>query len=163
MRHFTLCWNTFIFLQFFNLINCRDVSASGMNSFHGLHKNFMTWLVLACIFAVQFFACFTWLGRPVFETRAISDRDFFVTVAAAASVLVANNLLKLIPEALVSKIPTMDEEKAMGSENAIMRVYDEQATGEFPGAAAQFGLQNDDKDQDVGGDGDYASDDYRQA
>jgi len=52
MRHFTLIFNTFIFLQFFNLINCRDVSAAKLHGFHGLHLNFMTWLVLLVIFAV---------------------------------------------------------------------------------------------------------------
>ena len=33
MTHFTLCWNCFVFLQIFNLINCRDVSSNGMNGF----------------------------------------------------------------------------------------------------------------------------------
>lgn len=52
MKHFTLIFNTFIFLQFFNLINCRDVSAAKMHGFANLHTNFMTWLVLLIIVAV---------------------------------------------------------------------------------------------------------------
>lgn len=47
-----------------------------------------------------------------------------ITVAAASSVLLANMLLKTIPESLVSKIPVLDETKAMGSDTAIMKTYD---------------------------------------
>ena len=52
MKHFTLIFNTFIFLQFFNLINCRDVSANKVHGFAALYSNFMTWLVLLIIIAV---------------------------------------------------------------------------------------------------------------
>lgn len=166
MKHFTLCWNTFIFLQFFNMINCRDVTATGMNGFSRLHTNVTTWLILLCIFAVQFFACFTWLGRPIFETRGVTDRDFFVTVAAASSILVVNNLFKLIPESLVSKIPAIDEENAVGGENRLMNLYDAQATGELPGLANNFGEKTEgeyaEDEQEAINDAE-ASDDYRQA
>lgn len=161
MRHFTICFNCFIFLQFFNMILCRDVSATGNHYFSGLHRNFMTWLILICIFTVQFFACFTWLGRPIFETRVIQPRDFAVSVACASSLIVASILLKMIPESLVSKIPSLDEDKSLGSENAIMRVYDEQATGEFP-MNAGAAIQEEDKES-YAGSGGHDSDDYRQA
>lgn len=102
------------------MINCRDVSATGMKVFTGLHKNFFTWFILLCLIGVQILACFTWVGRPVFETKKVDDRSFMITVAAASSVLLANMLLKTIPESLVSKIPVLDETKAMGADTAIM-------------------------------------------
>ena len=49
MAHFTLIFNTFIFLQVFNLINCRDVSATKMHGFTALHRNFMTYIVILII------------------------------------------------------------------------------------------------------------------
>ena len=52
MEHFTLIWNTFIFLQVFNLINCREVSASGMNGFSGLHRNILTVLIILLIIGI---------------------------------------------------------------------------------------------------------------
>lgn len=67
MEHFTLIWNCFVFLQFFNLINCRDVSAHKMHGFSQLHRNFSTIFVLLIIIGVSVFACFTFLGRAVFE------------------------------------------------------------------------------------------------
>jgi len=36
MKHFTLIWNTFIFLQVFNLINCRDVGPDKLHGCGGL-------------------------------------------------------------------------------------------------------------------------------
>ena len=127
MAHFTLIFNTFVFLQFFNLINCRDVSATKLHGFHGLHLNFMTWLVLLVIFAVQFFACFTWLFRPIFETRPVDPRHFAITLLMAASVLLANLLLKFIPEKWISKMPEINEENAVGRDSFMVRTFDEQS------------------------------------
>jgi len=67
MLHFTLIWNTFVFLQVFNLINCRDVSATKMHGFSGLFRNVLTWIIILTIVAVQVVSCFTFLGRPIFE------------------------------------------------------------------------------------------------
>jgi len=52
MAGFTLIFNTFIFLQIFNLINCRDISATKKHGFSGLHKNFLTWLILLILVGV---------------------------------------------------------------------------------------------------------------
>jgi len=67
MASYTLIWNTFIFLQLFNLINCRDVSATKMHGFANLHRNKFTVFIILVIVAVQSTACFTFLGRPIFE------------------------------------------------------------------------------------------------
>merc|ERR1712051_495304 len=127
MRHFTLIFNTFIFLQFFNLINCRDISAAKLHGFHGLHLNFMTWIVLLIIFGVQFFACFTWLFRPIFETQPVEGRSFAISVCMAASVVLANTLLKFIPEKRIAKMPEINEENAVGKNSFLTRTFDEQS------------------------------------
>lgn len=127
MQHFTVIFNTFIFLQFFNLVNCRDVSAAKLHGFHGLHKNFMTWVVLLIIFGVQFLSCFTWLFRPIFETQPVGARAFAVSVAMAASVVLANTLLKFIPEKWISKMPEINEENAVGKNSFLTQTFDEQS------------------------------------
>lgn len=127
MIHMTLIWNTFIFMQIFNLINCRDVSVNGMNGFSGLHKNFMTYLILLIIFAVQFVSCFTGLGRIFFEAGPTGGREFLVTIVAASAVLLANCLLKLLPESLLGKIPELNEEEPIGAGSKLLSAYDNQA------------------------------------
>jgi len=52
MIYCTLVWNTFIFLQVFNLINCRDVSATKMHGFTGLIRNVLTLIMLLIIVGV---------------------------------------------------------------------------------------------------------------
>lgn len=121
-EHFTLIFNTFIWLQFFNLINCRDVSAKKMHGFSGLIRNYMTWIILLIIAGVQTVACFDFLkvGTCFFMTTTISGREFAVTIVCAASILAANALLKLVPESWVSKMPTLDESKSVGGESRLV-------------------------------------------
>ena len=126
--HFTLIWNTFIWLQFFNLINCRDVSAEKMHGCEKLHKNFLTWLILLIIAGVQVAGCFTFLGFLIFEARKTEGREFAVCVVAAASVIVANALLKLIPARWIAKMPALDESKALGGGSKLMSAYEKQAS-----------------------------------
>ena len=127
MEHMTLVWNCFIFLQWFNLINCRDISPTKMHGFSALHRNLLSIFVLLVIFGVQFLACFTFLGRPIFETQTVTAREFAVCVVAGASVLIANALLKAIPERWISKMPTLDEKKAIGGNSKMMAAYNKQA------------------------------------
>lgn len=123
-----MIWNTFVFLQVFNMINCRDVSATKMHGFTGLFRNFYTWVVLAIIVGVQWGACFTFFGRALFEASLyVTMRDFFVCVMSASSVLVANAMLKAIPARWIAKMPTLDESKAIGGGSKLMSAYDNQA------------------------------------
>jgi len=126
-EHFTLIFNTFIFLQFFNLINCRDVSAHKMHGFSQLWRNFTTIMVLAIILAIQVLACLTSIFYPIFEVSKQTTREFVITLVSAASLLLANALLKFIPERWLGKMPALNEEKAVGSENALMKGFDNHA------------------------------------
>merc|ERR1712109_303809 len=73
--NFTLIWNTFIFLNVFNLINCRDVSANKMHGFGGLIRNKLTCFVILIIIAVQIVSCFTFLGYPFFKASLVLDES----------------------------------------------------------------------------------------
>ena len=126
-EHFTLIWNTFIFLQVFNMINCRDVSAHKMHGFSGLLRNWTTIFVLLIIIGIQFASCFTFIGRPVFEATKQTGREFMITCVSAASLLVINCMLKFIPDRWVAKMPALDESKSVGSNNALMNAYNKQA------------------------------------
>ena len=127
-EHFTLIWNTFIWLQFWNLINCRDVSAEKMHGFEKLPRNFLTWVILLIIAGVQIAGCFTFLGFLIFEARKTEAREFAVCVTAAASVVPANALLKLIPSRWIAKMPSLDESKSLGGGSKLMSAYEKQAS-----------------------------------
>lgn len=159
--HFTLVWNTFIFLNVFNLINCRDVSPTKMHGFGGLIRNKLTLFIILIIIAVQITACFTFLGFPIFKASLVLDdtrdpekegeegepyndagRHFAISVVCGASILLVNALLKLIPSRWISKMPQLDESKSIGGNTRIMAAYDKQAkskafSGKKTGAAEQ--------------------------
>ena len=130
MEHFTLIWNTFVFLQVFNLINCRDVSSDGRNGFSGLHRNYLTVLIILLIIGIQFLSCFTFLGRIFFEAAYTGGREWMVTIVAAASVLLANALLKFVPESIFAKAQ-LDEAEPIGGTSVLLRAYSGHAKGKF--------------------------------
>lgn len=151
--HFTLIWNTFVFLQVFNLINCRDVSATKMHGFSGLFRNTLTWIIILIITGVQVASCFTFLGAPIFEaSNLVKTRTFLICVVAASSVLLANALLKAIPSRWIAKMPTLDESKAMGGDSKLMSAYDTQSKAKAfnkKAAAPQVDEHDDDEYQQV--------------
>ena len=139
MEHFTLIWNTFVFLQVFNLINCRDVSSTGRNGFSGLHKNFLTIMLILLIIGVQFLSCFTFLGRIFFEAANTGAREWMVCVVAASSVLLANALLKFVPESIFAKAQ-LNEKEPIGGNSKFLSMYEKGAKGKaFKPAAAGSG------------------------
>ena len=138
MEHFTLIWNTFVFLQIFNLINCRDVSSSGRNGFSGLHRNYLTIFIILMIIGIQFLSCFTFLGRIFFEATYTGAREWMVCVVAASSVLLANALLKFVPESIFAKAQ-LNEKEPIGRNSVFLAAYEKNAKGKAfnqPAAAA---------------------------
>jgi len=174
----TLIFNTFIFLQIFNMINCRDVSATKKHGFAGLHRNFLTWIILLVLIAVQFAACFTFLGVPVFETslkyytsievldeKIVTDfegtergRYFAITVVSAAAILLINALLKLIPQRWISKMPQLDENRAIGADSKLVSMYDRSAKKTVNTGGSKAAATHDIEEDAVEGDGSYQDD-----
>ena len=126
--HFTLIFNTFVFLQVFNMVNCREVSPTKGNGFAGLWGNWYTILVLAIIVATQVVTCFTFIGGILFEAASdVDTQNFFTCILIGASCCLADALLKYIPLHWVAKVPQLDEQKALGQDNVLIRAYDQQA------------------------------------
>ena len=131
MTGYTCIFNTFIFLQIFNMVNCRDVSPNKKHGCAGIHRNMLTWVILLVLIAVQIFACFTFLGVPVFETSLYvktndqAGRNFAITLVSAASIFVMNALMKCVPVRWVKKIvPRLNENKAIGGKSRLMQAYE---------------------------------------
>jgi len=52
LQHLTIIFNTFVFLCFFNLINCRTVGIRDYNVFSNFFNNWMFIFILALIFGL---------------------------------------------------------------------------------------------------------------
>lgn len=101
-RHFTYIFNTFIFLQLFNEINCRKVGRRDFNVFEKfLHNNYFL-LVLFGTFAAQILMC-QWFPS-ITGTEQLSKGEWGACIAVGSTNLLIGAILKLTPESWVSKI-----------------------------------------------------------
>ena len=149
MKHFTLIWNTFIFLQVFNLVNCRDVGPDKLHGCSGLQRNLNTVLIIVLIVVVQAVACRTFLGRIMFETAIVDMRHFMICVVCGFSVMLASTLFKLIPNKWIEgRMPMLDESKSIGGSSKLMRAYDNQANAKAFTRKTPDAQQHDQNDED---------------
>jgi len=117
--HMTIIFNTFVFLQFFNQINCRVIGADEYNIFKKPFNSLWFLLVLSIIFFVQWSAT-TWL-LFIFETSILTGEQFFTGVIYGMTVWIAALALKLTPSHWVEKIPIhVNENEVMGADNPLM-------------------------------------------
>ena len=49
--HYTIIFNTFVWMQLFNEINCRMVGAKQFNVFHNIHRN---WIFIGVVAGIAF-------------------------------------------------------------------------------------------------------------
>jgi len=90
-----MVFNTFIFLQVFNLLNCRKIDES-FNFFEGIHKNLIYMFVWVFIVIMQvllgqyggvFFSCYR-LG--------LSDIQWAICIGLGATTFIVNVINKFI-------------------------------------------------------------------
>jgi len=106
--HLTYIFNTFVFLQIFNEINCRKVGRRDFNVFEAVHKNWYFVGVAVSTFAAQVLMCQIPIAAGVAGTVPLSKSEWGGCIAAGATPLVIAVLLKLTPEAWVEKTRAAD-------------------------------------------------------
>lgn len=107
--HFTVIFNTFVFMQIFNEINARKIHGE-WNVFKGIHSNIVFLCVVVGQLAVQIII--VEFGGIVFTTASLSPDLWLWCVFLGSTELLIGQLLLLIP---VKRIPfpwkqTEDEE-----------------------------------------------------
>lgn len=128
LKHLTIIFNTFVFLCFFNLINCRTVGIKDFNVFANFFNNWMFILILALIFGLQYVWCNVVFF--LFNTYAISAKDFWTCVVWGATPLAVSAVVKCTPAHWVEKMPVqIHEDKVMGEDSAMMKMYNDKAKG----------------------------------
>lgn len=134
--HLTLIFNAFVFLQIMNAMNAKVIDPKKLNPFANLLlENWVFVLILLLLAFMQVIFCFTWFGEVVIEAEndglEENPTNFTVCIAFGATVLAAGALFKYFPERFAKKLPSLDEDKALGSDNALMKAYDQQANAKM--------------------------------
>ena len=102
-RHLTYIFNTFVFLQIFNEINCRKVGRKDFHVFEALLHNWYFLGVLVCTFAAQVLMCQVPVLAGVAGTLSLTKSEWGGCIAAGATPLLIAVLLKLTPESWVER------------------------------------------------------------
>ena len=111
------------------MINCRVVGVRDLNPFERIFDNFTFATVFSVVFLVQI-STTVWFNF-LFDTAVLSPLMYVESILLGASSLLISLLVKLTPEAWVEKLPVkIDEGQVLGTDNAIMKVYEQQSN--FP-------------------------------
>ncbi|KAJ3193034.1 hypothetical protein HK101_005554 [Irineochytrium annulatum] len=100
-RTATLVFNTFVFCQVFNEINCRVIGKS-LNVFKNVHRNSMfisivVGTIITQIIIVEF-------GSTAFKTTKLDGRDWGICLGFGAASLVVGALIRLLPDFIVAPL-----------------------------------------------------------
>mmetsp|Transcript_20687 Transcript_20687/g.14847 ORF Transcript_20687/g.14847 Transcript_20687/m.14847 type:complete len:226 (-) Transcript_20687:116-793(-) len=128
LQHLTIIFNTFVFLCFFNLINCRTVGVKDFNVFTSFFNNPMFLFILALIFVMQV----VWINyiNFILGTTQIDAKNFWTSIVWGSTSLAVSALVKATPADWVEKVPVkIDEDKPMGEDSSLMKMYNDKAKG----------------------------------
>lgn len=116
LHHFTYVFNIFVFLQVFNMINCRKIGKYDLNVFEDFFHNFYFLAMITAICVTQVVMCQFFSGLT--QTVPMSKREWGCCVIIGATSLAISALLKLTPTSWVENIDTnkfADEDKQVST------------------------------------------------
>jgi len=99
----TLAFTTFVLFQVFNVFNARAEKNSTFN--RHFFANRMLWLAIASIILLQILVIHWPPAQAIFHTTALTMLDWLIATSVAASVLILEELRKLLKSTL-SKMST---------------------------------------------------------
>jgi hypothetical protein len=121
LRHCTYLYHIFVFLQLFNLINCRKDGPKDYNVFASFSHNWYFLAVLVGEFTFQFL-----VPAAMIRTASLNKREWGACLMVGATPLIVSVLLKCCKESWLEKFRggpcrLVDERKAMN--NALVEGY----------------------------------------
>lgn len=104
MQHLSVIYNTFMFLQIFNLLNCRVVGVRDLNPLKGIFRDWTFPLFWILIVLFQIGTVF--YGHFLFQTVPITGWELLISCLWGFSPILVSFFVKLTPSDWVDKIPT---------------------------------------------------------
>ncbi|KAF9281824.1 hypothetical protein BGZ68_006408 [Mortierella alpina] len=91
----TMVFNTFVFLQIFNEVNCRRLD-NHLNIFSGIHRN--TYFIVIFFIMVLFQALIIQFGGAAFETEKLNGIQWLICILLGMLSIPVGVIIRLIPE-----------------------------------------------------------------
>lgn len=95
-KHFTLFFNTFVFMQVFNEINARKLKREELNVFEGFFNNPLFLIILVFTVIVHYFL--VELGGRAVQCSPLTIQQHLITFAIGSFSLVNGVFIKILPE-----------------------------------------------------------------
>jgi magnesium-transporting ATPase (P-type) len=124
-RHFTYIFEIFVFLQLFNMINCRKIGKRDFNVFESMFHNWYFIFFFCLIGGVQFAG--TQYFSLIFRTVPLSRTEWGSCIVVGSTNLLWAALLKVLPERWFKRLEgakLIDEDAK--TESAIVKTINEQ-------------------------------------
>ncbi|KAF9982629.1 hypothetical protein BGZ75_005907 [Mortierella antarctica] len=97
----TMVFNTFVFLQIFNEVNCRRLD-NHLNIFAGIHRN--TYFIVIFFLMVLFQALIVQFGGAAFETEKLNGIQWLICILLGMLSIPVGVIIRLIPEEIFGPI-----------------------------------------------------------
>ncbi len=97
----TMAFNTFVLFQFFNILNARHDTRSVFN--RSTFTNHWLWVSLAMVIGLQVAVTHVGPFQDLFDTTSISGAQWLVCIGVSATVLVADEIRKLIARSRMAR------------------------------------------------------------
>jgi len=107
--HYTIVFNTFVFMQVVNFVNARKLKTSEVNVFEGFFNNPMFLAIEITIFVMQIL--FVELGGKAIRTAPLSAGQYLACFLIGAFSLVIGVIIKKIPTSYFNNITILKEEE----------------------------------------------------
>lgn len=91
----TMVFNTFVFLQIFNEVNCRRLD-NHLNIFSGIHRN--SYFMIIFVIMVLFQAIIVQFGGAAFETEPLNGIQWLICILLGLLSIPVGVIIRLIPE-----------------------------------------------------------------
>ena len=111
LKHNTIVFTTFVYLQLFNFFNCRKLGATEFNIFQNFFNNWIFLGMVVGLFAAQYLI--VTFGTNLFQVSKLTIPEHLICMAFAVGSLLVCFGIKHTPEEHAKKIPfTLQETKA---------------------------------------------------
>ncbi len=120
--HYTMLFNTFMFMQIFNSLNCRKLGINEINIFESFFNNWLYLLIVGVEIAAQIILI-NYFGFLIRAHELTSDQHA-ACILLGFGTLIVSTVLKFTPAAWCDKIPIkMDENVKVDDNDKVMRAF----------------------------------------
>ena len=108
-KHFTIIYNTFVFLQMFNMINCRKIARRDFNVFEAFFHNGYFLILFVFIAGFQYAQTNWGFFRHISMCEPLDRSEWGSIIAVGSTNLLVSAVIKLLPDTWISKLPLINK------------------------------------------------------